>query len=213
MRVERKRVKKSIVAKYWLKRWVKENRETITEDSPEYPFFQKLALQDWGEPSCWACNWWNRDNPEAVDCTPEEASHPKKFWNAWDRSSLQACHIVPHSLGGTVDPSNILLLCSDCHAECCDIPDAKYMKIWVGAKEMTGGALWSKDTMKHLKEMKKYIKMFNVTDTMLEAICSDKHKSKFAEWYHDNAVFVAFKSKPSTEVAMIHRYCEQNNIA
>lgn len=66
---------------------------------------------DWGEPSCWACGWyWNgrydiRDSKAGMD----------KIHKAWERTSLQRCHIVPRSLGGTADPSNLFLMCAECH--------------------------------------------------------------------------------------------------
>ena len=213
MKNKRKRVAKSTVAKYWLKKRVEEEWDTLTEESPEYPFFQKLVLQDWGEPSCWACGWWDGVNPELVDCTLEEAEHPTKFWKAWDRSSLEACHIVPHSRGWAGDPSNILLLCADCHSECCDVTNPKYMKLWVGAKKTIGLASMLGYSEKDIDETNKYIDLFGVTPNMLMAVTSEEHKEEFGNWYEDNVVSVSGQFKPSTRVAMIHQYCEERGIS
>jgi hypothetical protein len=66
---------------------------------------------DWGEPSCWACGWyWNgrydvKDSKAGMD----------KIYEAWERTPLQRCHIVPRSLGGSADPSNLFLMCTECH--------------------------------------------------------------------------------------------------
>ena len=60
---------------------------------------------DIGEPSCWACKRHREDKyDDYVD--------PIK---GWVESALQVCHIVPHSLGGTNAPSNLFLMCPQCH--------------------------------------------------------------------------------------------------
>lgn len=45
--------------------------------------------------------------------------------------SVQIAHIIPHALGGTDLPDNLLLLCSACHAKSPDVTDKKYMFIWL----------------------------------------------------------------------------------
>jgi hypothetical protein len=41
------------------------------------------------------------------------------------------CHIVPRSLGGTNDPSNLVLLCGRCHREAPNVADPRFMWIWM----------------------------------------------------------------------------------
>jgi len=38
-----------------------------------------------------------------------------KIYEAWERTPLQRCHIIPRSLGGNTDPSNLFLMCTECH--------------------------------------------------------------------------------------------------
>lgn len=66
---------------------------------------------DWGEPSCWACGWyWNgrydvKDSKAGMD----------KIYAAWERTPLHRCHIIPRSLVGDTKPSNLFLMCLECH--------------------------------------------------------------------------------------------------
>ena len=64
-------------------------------------------------------------------------------WGFWDEdqskcwccgrktSHLQKCHLVPKSLGGTFEPSNIVPLCSQCHDDAPDVYDRKVMIGWI----------------------------------------------------------------------------------
>ncbi|WP_088893941.1 HNH endonuclease signature motif containing protein [Leptolyngbya ohadii] len=66
---------------------------------------------DWGEPTCWACGeFWNG----RYDITNPNASH-EKILKAWEKAPLQRCHIVPRSLGGSNESSNLFLMCKECH--------------------------------------------------------------------------------------------------
>ena len=78
-------------------------------------------LIDWGEPSCWACGFHYQDkydikNPDA---------RWDKILNCWENIPLQRCHIIPRSLGGTNDVTNLFLMCRQCHdlAPNTDIPE------------------------------------------------------------------------------------------
>jgi hypothetical protein len=82
---------------------------------------------DIGEPTCWACDyfWWGRHDVGSSAATWSECV------KAWKAAPLQRCHIVPSSLGGTDDPSNIFLMCAECHdlAPCTSVPDVFFK--WV----------------------------------------------------------------------------------
>jgi len=64
--------------------------------------FDNIAECSLGEIFCWSCG---------VNCSKI--------------NRLERAHIIPHSLGGGNEPSNYMLLCSDCHIESPDteIPD------------------------------------------------------------------------------------------
>jgi 5-methylcytosine-specific restriction endonuclease McrA len=66
---------------------------------------------DWGEPSCWACGF---HYGAKYDIKSSDATW-SKILDCWDRVPLQRCHIVPRSLGGTDEPSNLFLTCRECH--------------------------------------------------------------------------------------------------
>ena len=57
----------------------------------------------------------------------------ERCWRCGYKSSLQRCHIVPDSLGGLDQPSNLVLLCSRCHREAPNHTNPKYMWIWLRA--------------------------------------------------------------------------------
>jgi len=66
---------------------------------------------DWGEPGCWACGFHYDDK---YDITQSDARWDE-ILGGWDRIPLQRCHIIPRSLGGTDDVSNLFLMCRECH--------------------------------------------------------------------------------------------------
>jgi 5-methylcytosine-specific restriction endonuclease McrA len=74
--------------------------------------FRELGIFiDRGEPSCWACGF---HYGARYDIKRSDASSIEIF-AAWDRIPLQRCHIVPRSLGGEDDVSNLFLMCRECH--------------------------------------------------------------------------------------------------
>jgi hypothetical protein len=76
-------------------------------------------LQDVGEPCCFACGWysehWDKETPKA----------------SWERATLERAHIVPRSLGGVDDASNVILLCSPCHRDSPDWHEPSAMARWI----------------------------------------------------------------------------------
>jgi ribosomal protein L37E len=54
-------------------------------------------------------------------------------WRCGYKSQLERCHIVPDSLGGSNDPSNLVLLCRRCHREAPNVSDPRFMWIWIRA--------------------------------------------------------------------------------
>ncbi|MFE9440741.1 HNH endonuclease [Streptomyces sp. NPDC006602] len=75
------------------------------------------------EPCCFACGWfserWNQATPQA----------------SWQRANLERSHIIPKSLGGPDDASNLLLLCQPCHQESPDWRDPEQMARWIATRE------------------------------------------------------------------------------
>lgn len=66
---------------------------------------------------------------------------------------LQKCHIVPRSLGGNEEPSNLVLLCSRCHKEAPNSKNPEAMWDWIKATKFPFyDMFW---TMRGFEEYKK----------------------------------------------------------
>jgi len=79
-------------------------------------------LEDATAPCCFACGWfserWSRPTQKA----------------SWERATLERAHIIPSSLGGSDDASNVILLCAPCHRDSPDWPDPSEMARWIAAR-------------------------------------------------------------------------------
>lgn len=54
-------------------------------------------------------------------------------WRCGYKRRLQRCHIIPDSLGGRDEPSNMVLLCETCHNEGPNVDDPEIMWEWIDA--------------------------------------------------------------------------------
>ena len=52
-------------------------------------------------------------------------------WRCGRKKAVEKCHIIPRCLGGSNHPSNFVLLCKACHAECPDVNDKDFMFQWI----------------------------------------------------------------------------------
>ena len=64
---------------------------------------------DLGEPACMACGKFRESSK----------------WEDYERA-----HIIADMIGGTMEPSNFLLLCKACHALMPNVPDKEYTLKW-----------------------------------------------------------------------------------
>jgi len=121
---------KSRIAKHWLH----DHLQPYDKIEQLSDFQRKLATQDWGEPSCWACGKWENTS----DCTDPNASLSKIF-KSWDGATfLERCHVVPKMLGGSDDCSNLVLLCKKCHKDSPDVKNPKFIQRWIIKKKPYG---------------------------------------------------------------------------
>jgi hypothetical protein len=104
---------KAAIAEYWLGTAVGSQR-----------FPNNEALFDPDFPACFACG-----SPAL-----EDGDHPPS-WKVWNQATLDRCHICPHSLGGTDDPTNLVLLCSSCHRDAPNVGDPCYMIKWMTERD------------------------------------------------------------------------------
>lgn len=52
-------------------------------------------------------------------------------WRCGCKRKLYRCHIIPDSLGGKDEPSNLVLLCADCHEEAPNVESSTFMWDWI----------------------------------------------------------------------------------
>jgi hypothetical protein len=56
----------------------------------------------------------------------------QRCWRCgYETKSLQKCHIVPESLGGLSDPSNLVVLCGRCHRDAPNVKHKHFMFSWI----------------------------------------------------------------------------------
>jgi 5-methylcytosine-specific restriction endonuclease McrA len=106
---------RTAITEYWRRRAEYEYR------SGDHSEAYKLRIIDYGEPSCFACGYWN----------------PR--WTTWSKADgLQRCHITPHALGGINEPSNYVLMCADCHDAAPDTLDRRFFFQWISERHING---------------------------------------------------------------------------
>lgn len=131
--------------------------------------FEKGFFIDWGEPSCWACgeSWNGR-----YDIKNPNASH-EKILNAWEKAPLQRCHIVPASLGGTDDESNLFLMCKQCH----DLaPNTSFPEIFFQ---------WARNQSnikRFNQEMQECLEIFNISKELCSELIDISKTEKYKAW-------------------------------
>ena len=102
----------NIVFDYWKDKAITKDGNVISEEEADY-VTDIEAIIDWEEKRCMACGKYCGDGGYT------------------DTKHIERCHIVPKALGGTFEPSNIVLLCKDCHKNSPDCIYPKYMLKWI----------------------------------------------------------------------------------
>ena len=57
----------------------------------------------------------------------------KRCWRCGKETELQRRHLIPDSLGGKDEASNIVILCDKCHKEGPNVADPEIMWDWIKA--------------------------------------------------------------------------------
>jgi ribosomal protein L37E len=75
--------------------------------------------------------WAHREDECGLSIDWAEAH--ERCWRCGYKSSLERCHIIPHSIGGSASPDNFVLLCRRCHREAPNVKDSSFMWQWLRA--------------------------------------------------------------------------------
>jgi len=111
--------------------------------------------------------YWSRIIDEA-DIAVDWCDASIRCWRcARERKTLERCHIVPASLGGSEDVSNLILLCKECHQESPDVMESKFIWDWIKNTKAEFYDMWDTD-----KAFVEYEKFYNedLTKSLLMAI-------------------------------------------
>lgn len=191
--------------------------KAITKDGREVPLDTEekdtiVVVKDWGEPMCWGCSKpiithyeMNYNKHEAYD---EEDI--KMIWSDKKVSSgLNRCHIKPHQFGGEDTPSNLFLMCPDCHYESPDTNNRKAFMRWVykHRKETIMGEIHPEVYMKLVDE-----ELENRNLPKILTMCNICPNMKFDDWKefrHDNSGTHGSVCKMSTRVIVLADYFEK----
>jgi hypothetical protein len=144
---------------YWRDKVIIDGKVLTYKERQQPPYKERGAdwfLIDWFEPSCWACHTsyvsvYEQDIPEITDKTEQKIG--TKIWND---NPLQRCHIIPASLGGSSDPSNLFLMCPTCHDLAPDTNSTETFFQWVARRPEEARAIFNADIQLFIAECKKY---------------------------------------------------------
>lgn len=124
---------------YWKDKKITKYGKVIgIKDSKDYT--DMIVVVDWGEPYCWACGRPLLSTKEEKEihkeCQTINGFDYKKLWNHKKViGSCERAHIYPRALGGTEEPSNMFLLCPECHFDSPDTTNPTNFFRWVYRKD------------------------------------------------------------------------------
>lgn len=121
-------VRRSQVVKYWANKYLSKNLEVIDySEEGAIPIIEDLKM-----PCCWACGCKNYKIYENKEYYPKLLKEQyKNLWDLSESSFLQKAHIVPRQFQEKDVPSNLFLLCKQCHNESPDYIDTKYFFAYI----------------------------------------------------------------------------------
>ena len=77
--------------------------------------------------------WFFEQMVDECGLSVDAAEAHERCWRCGFKHNLERCHIVPESLGGKDEPSNLVLLCHRCHIDNPNITDPEIMWDWIRA--------------------------------------------------------------------------------
>lgn len=79
-------------------------------------------------------DYWDKNVCEE-DLSVDFAEAHERCWRCGCECKLHRCHIIPHSLGGVDNASNLVLLCNRCHREAPNVNDVEFFWEWLKAQK------------------------------------------------------------------------------
>lgn len=159
------------------------------------------------EPQCWCCFRPLKKSRRLLNLAKMANPSWTEIRRAWnDYESLQRCHIVAKSLGGTDDPENIFLMCKKCHDRAPATTSRELFLRWVSSQcEVNEIAeMWY--------QFKKTLQDFGVdSDEELLELNGIFASHEFKVWVHDNTGIHGGTTKMSTLVAALLEFRNQHN--
>lgn len=76
--------------------------------------------------------YWSKHQDECGLSVDWSEAH-ERCWRCGYKKRLQKCHIIPDSLGGKDEPSNLVLLCARCHIDAPNVESKTFMWDWIRA--------------------------------------------------------------------------------
>jgi hypothetical protein len=157
---------------------------------------------DWGEPGCWACRFHYG--------IKYDIKSPRASWNeilsGWERIPLQRCHIVSRSLGGTDEPSNLFLMCRECHDLAPNTALPEIFFEWARAQ-----SCWRRESAK----IEEALRSFGVRSEQHNELLQLMESSEFQDWVdgklglhrpQSNYAPVSCRLTPATMVGLAVHY-------
>lgn len=132
MEMTRRNVSHSLIYDYWIDKAITDRGEIVFEADADFEHtVPAVDLPE--EPHCWGCG-------KPVKGIQHLASYQRfldnrefrKMYNLTGSGArLNRCHIIPFACGGSDEPSNLFLLCEECHHLSPDTDDPRNFFLWV----------------------------------------------------------------------------------
>lgn len=132
---------------YWKDKYIDE-RGNCYSGYPKHHIGDVIAIvNDYGEPECFACGCSaiDYDDMDEEDkyldaLKRDDDTGIKYIYSRKDvRHALQRAHIRPNALQGEDIPSNLMLLCRNCHEDSPDILNRRLFLQWIFKRRNEGG--------------------------------------------------------------------------
>ena len=148
---ERLNISHSRIFDYWKDKAIMKDGTVIFDDFNDENSIP--VIYDQGEPCCWACGRFiekvfeNKDYEKLANYSPRVLYDMPRVKSKYNR-----CHIIPRQAGGSDEPSNLFLLCEECHEESPDTLNPKNFFKWVYKKRKYDSRPFGRNVNKFIAE-------------------------------------------------------------